>query len=167
MFIFFIFYNRFWTASGTKTTRLVVLWDLWRSGGSCAIKKAPDSGICQQKTELNWDLQQRAVRGGGHVDRTSASPCQPLRTSRSGWVSHSLELVCVSVDMSMWTRCGHKTYLLHFVTGMIWSRIRISSFCYLSATFCQPTAIKASDFMSVSFSPYIERLSLISSFFTP
>ncbi|KAK1890476.1 AF4/FMR2 family member 3, partial [Dissostichus eleginoides] len=37
--------------------------------------------VCELNTELYWDLEQRAVRGGGHVDRTPARPRQPLCTS--------------------------------------------------------------------------------------
>lgn len=74
----------------------------------------------------------------------------------------SLKQVFVSVWMC---RCGHKTCLLRFLIGMIWSCIRISCVHYLSARFCQPTAVKASDFMSVLFSPSMQLLSLISSYF--
>lgn len=74
----------------------------------------------------------------------------------------SLKQVFVSVWMC---RCRHKTCLLRFLIGMIWSCIRISCVHYLSARFCQPTAVKASDFMSVLFSPSMQLLSLISSYF--
>lgn len=74
----------------------------------------------------------------------------------------SLKQVFVSVWMC---RCGHKTCLLRFLIGMIWSCIRISCVHYLSARFCQPTAVKASDFMSVLFSPSMQLFSLISSYF--
>lgn len=127
MFVFCL-YDRFWTSSGIRAAGLVVLWEEWHSGGNRAIKEAPDSGVRQQKTDLNRDLQQRAVRGGGHVDRTPACPRQPLRTSRSGWVWLIRGSCVCGLPVSMWTcRCGHKTHLSHFVTGMVWSRIRISS----------------------------------------
>ncbi|KAJ4948143.1 hypothetical protein JOQ06_019683, partial [Pogonophryne albipinna] len=46
-------------------------------------KGSTDLCVCELNTELYWDLEQRAVRGGGHVDRTPARPRQPLCTSRS------------------------------------------------------------------------------------
>lgn len=85
-YILIYFYDRFSTASGIGATGLAVLWVERHGGGKRAIKEASDSGVRQQRTDLNWDLQQRAVRGGGggHVDRTPACPRQPLCTSSSG-----------------------------------------------------------------------------------
>lgn len=94
--------DRFWTSlapvrQDLRTRR--------HSGGSRAIKEPPNWGSRRLSTELYWDLQQRAVRGGGgHVDRTPASPRQPLCTSRFGWVPVISARVCVRVDVQMQAR---------------------------------------------------------------
>lgn len=140
--------DRFSTASATAAV-LVVLWEEWRGGGNRAIKEAPDSGIRQQKTDLNWDLQQRGGKRrrpcGPHACLSSpASSHQPL------WVSLALQSLCVCVCIHVTCAdAGAKTHLLYFVTCVVWGCITISSFCYLGARVCQTTVMKASDISSL------------------
>lgn len=109
VFLLFLFWQ---TPFGKRATGLSIPREERHSGGSRAIKEAPDSGIRQQKTDFNWDLRQQAVRRGGHVDRTPACLRQPLRTSRSGWV---VECECLSVFGSVWTcKFRHANTLLAF-----------------------------------------------------
>lgn len=110
VFVGFVFASdRFSTASATATV-LVVLWEEWRGGGNRAIKEAPDSGIRQQKTDLNWDLQQRGGKRrrpcGPHACLSSpASSHQPL------WVSLSVRLCLYPCDVC---RCERKNTPLVF-----------------------------------------------------
>lgn len=140
--------DRFSTASATAAV-LVVLWEEWRGGGNRAIKEAPDSGIRQQKTDLNWDLQQRGGKRrrpcGPHACLSSpASSHQPL------WVSLALQSLCICVCIHVTCAdAGAKTHLLYFVTCVVWGCITISSFCYLGARVCQTTVMKASDISSL------------------
>ena len=112
-FFFFIGFNRFWKDCGVRAKGLVVFWEEWCSGGNCAIKEAPGWGVYQQRTKkkLGTDLirafQQRAVRDGGHVDRTPARPRQPLCTSGTGWVWLIISPFFLFFFLRDWYQCGH------------------------------------------------------------
>lgn len=153
--------DRFSTASATAAV-LVVLWEEWRGGGNRAIKEAPDSGIRQQKTDLNWDLQQRGGKRrrpcGPHACLSSpASSHQPL------WVSFgSSEPVRLCLYPCDVCRCGRKNTPLVFCD--LRSLRLYHNFLFLLFR-CQSLSDKCDEslwhlFSSVS----ISLLSLISSF---